>query len=133
MNTAMAAAVAAERAADMHRAAQTHRRAHDATATPAPTRARRRSRLRFGWVTAKRPPSKRRSSAASPDYYALFWTDLRGIRLEARCSGEGWLTWATVGRRQVRTIVTSSGALLAVAVALAVRRLAGLFAPTLLT
>ena len=98
--------------------------------SPAPARC---DRPPFARVTAKRPSSERRSSAVSPDYYALFWTDLRGIRLEARCSGKGRLTWATVGRRQVRTIVTSSGALLAVAVALAVWGLAGLFAPTLLT
>jgi hypothetical protein len=54
MNTAMTAAVAAERVADIHRAAQTHRRAHDATATPAPARTRC-GRPPFARVTAKRP------------------------------------------------------------------------------
>jgi hypothetical protein len=55
MNTTVTAAVASERVADMHRAAQSHRRARDAAATPAPTRTRRRNRPRFGWVTVKRP------------------------------------------------------------------------------
>jgi hypothetical protein len=54
MKTSVTAAVAAERVADMHRAAQTHQRARDA-ATPTPTRTRRRTRPRFGWVTVKRP------------------------------------------------------------------------------